>query len=96
MVSWHVAHVFSIIIIISIISIITFYCIWYITSKVLEDAGVCVCVWGGGCDQLGGITQIVMYDILSRTNSSLNHQNRIFVPKLDHVDSIYTAGSKLQ
>jgi len=41
-------------------------------------AFVCVCV----CDQLAGITQILIYDILSRPNSSLNHSYRIFVPKL--------------
>jgi len=67
-----------------------YYCHIFIafTSKVLEHVGV----WCG----LGGITQIVIYYIWSRPNSSLNHANHIFVPKLYQVDSLYTAGSKLQ
>jgi len=52
-----------------------------------------VCVW---CDRLGRITQIVIYYILSRPNSSLNRSNHIFVQKLYQVDSLYTAGSKLK
>ena len=74
----------------------------------LEHA-LCVCVCVCVCDVIDLEESLKLWfmnneldvvkgflNILSRPNSSLNHSNHIFIQKLYHVDSLYTAGSKLK